>query len=209
MSAHRFLTPARVSAAGAVVAISLYWYSSQKATKKRSRCAAHWSKPMWLVSGVAVHVSMPSFVTCRKSTSRASEIVSKAEVSRFLSDILSKMYRIGGTKLLGVAVLTIVRTALLNYQGRVQGYLFEAAFLKHVPRFMRLLLENVALCVASSSVETTTRYLLDCLAIQWRGHMTERLHRKYFSNMVRLNHLSPQLVKYFTGIQCPAHRCPR
>lgn len=99
--------------------------------------------------------------------------------------LLKKLYAIGGSKIAGLALLAMVRTALTNYQGKLQGQLFETAFLKRVPDFVRIIIVNLGMCVASSTVESTTRYMIDSLAIQWRGWMTQMLHSKYFSHMVR------------------------
>lgn len=116
---------------------------------------------------------------------KSKQIVSQAEVSKCLSVLLKKLYAIGGSKIAGLALLAMVRTALTNYQGRLQGQLFETAFLKRVPDFVRIIVINMGMCVASSTVESTSRFLLDSLAIQWRGWMTRMLHSKYFSHMVR------------------------
>jgi ABC-type uncharacterized transport system fused permease/ATPase subunit len=94
------------------------------------------------------------------------------------------MYRIGGVRLASIAVLTLARTALLNYQGKVQGHLFKTAFLKQVGPFTQLLLKNVILSLIASSVERTGMHIQDVMAIKWRNWMTERLHAKYFANMV-------------------------
>lgn len=98
---------------------------------------------------------------------------------------MKHLYSIGGNKLVGVACLAIVKVFLFNYQGRLQGQLFETAFLKRVPEFFRILIRNIGICVATSAVESTRQYLLDSLAIQWRGWVTDMLHKKYFSRMVR------------------------
>lgn len=142
----------------------------------------------------------PSFVYTRTLFELASEpcrpqqksnqIVSKVEISKCLSSLLKKLYSIGGSKIAGIALLAMVRTALTNYQGKLQGQLFETAFLKRVPDFVRIIVINMGMCVASSTVESTTRYLLDSLAIQWRGWMTRMLHNKYFSHMVRTTAIS-------------------
>ena len=107
------------------------------------------------------------------------------EITQSMSTFIKKLYSIGGNKMVGVACLAILRVMLMNYQGRVQGQLFETAFLKRVPEFFRILVRNIGICIASSAVESTRQYLLDSLAIQWRGWVTELLHAKYFSRMVR------------------------
>lgn len=66
-----------------------------------------------------------------------------------------------------------------------QGYMFRAAFMKRVPLFLRDFLENVGLCIVAAGVETTAKRFTDRIAVRWRKVLTERVHRKYFSNMVR------------------------
>lgn len=122
---------------------------------------------------------------CRKGERKEAQIVSSIEISNSMNSLMKKLYSIGGNKMVGVACLAIVRVILMNYQGRLQGQLFETAFLKRVPEFFRILVRNVGICIASSAVESTRQYLLDSLAIQWRGWVTELLHAKYFSRMVR------------------------
>ena len=82
-------------------------------------------------------------------------------------------------------MLTLVRTALLNHQGRLQGYLFKTAFLRQISPFMRLLAQNVLVSFAASSVESTSKYVLERLSIQWQEWLVGRIHRRYFENMVR------------------------
>lgn len=66
-----------------------------------------------------------------------------------------------------------------------QGYMFRAAFLRKVPLFVRDFLENVLLCLVAAGVESTSRRYLERLKLFWRSLLTERIHRQYFSNMVR------------------------
>lgn len=101
------------------------------------------------------------------------------------------LYRIGGVRLASIAVLTLLRTALLNYQGKLQGQLFKTAFLKQVGPFTQFLLRNVLLSLLASSVERTGMHIQDVMAIKWRNWVTERLHAKYFANMVRFETFLP------------------
>lgn len=190
MSSTRLLTPARLKVAGGVALLfaSSYYFARQQKKKGRKRhgsqllcplaCFFQLLRPQTTTFELHLHRCRPE----RKAT----QIVSKAEVSKCLSSLLKKLYSIGGSKIAGLALLAMVRTALTNYQGKLQGQLFETAFLKRVPDFVRIIVLNMGMCVVSSSVESTTRYLLDSLAIQWRGWMTRMLHSKYFSHMVRI-----------------------
>ena len=111
--------------------------------------------------------------------------MSKAQAAQYFQALLRSLFGIGGAHLAGIAALTLMRTALLNYQGKRQGDLFRAAFLRHVSPFTRLLVENVLISLAASSVERSGMHLQSLMAIYWRGWLTRRLHAKYFANMVR------------------------
>jgi ABC-type uncharacterized transport system fused permease/ATPase subunit len=128
---------------------------------------------------------MCSASSASKSKRKSDKAAEKAQNAKYFNALLRSLYRIGGTKLVLIAVLTLVRTALLNYQGRLQGFLFKAAFLRQVSPFMRLLLENVVLSWASSSVESTSKHVLELMSIKWQEWLTKRMHSQYFANMVR------------------------
>ena len=64
--------------------------------------------------------------------------------------------------------------------------MFRAAFLRKVPLFVRDFAENVLLCLVAAGVESTSRRFLERLKLFWRAKLTERIHRQYFSSMVRL-----------------------
>lgn len=66
----------------------------------------------------------------------------------------------------------------------LQGHLFRAAFLQHVPLFIRNLSENVVLCLAAAAVESTAKTVLAHMELSWRRLVTSRLHSPYFENMV-------------------------
>ena len=57
--------------------------------------------------------------------------------ARALKELLPMLLRVAGRKVLAVALLAILRTALSNRLARLQGYLFRAAFLRRVPLFAR------------------------------------------------------------------------
>ena len=63
--------------------------------------------------------------------------------------------------------------------------MFRAAFLRKVPLFVRNFAENVLLCLVAAGVESTSRRFLERLKLFWRAKLTERIHRQYFSSMVR------------------------
>lgn len=90
----------------------------------------------------------------------------------------------GTRSVLALAGMAVVRTALTNRLAKVQGYLFRAAFLKRVPLFVRLILENLALCFAQSLILSSSTYIRGSLGLLWRKILTDRVHSDYFQNMV-------------------------
>ena len=180
--------------------LSQHTASRERAQRRRRKSALddHCVGVSLLLSAPALF-ELPSKRCRSQRTSR--QIVSKAEVSKCLSSLLKKLYAIGGSRIVVLALLAMVRTALTNYQGKLQGQLFETAFLKRVPDFLRIIIFNMGMCVASSTVESTTRYMIDSLAIQWRGWMTHMLHSKYFSHMVCFwSGDGTEHVPYYTAI---------
>lgn len=55
--------------------------------------------------------------------------------------------------------LQVLRTAIGHRLAKVQGYLFKSAFLRRVPTFTRLIIENLLLCFLQSTVYQTSKYL--------------------------------------------------
>ena len=65
--------------------------------------------------------------------------------------------------------------------------MFRAAFLRKVPLFIRNFTENVVLCLLAAGVESTANCFLERLKLKWRTLLTERVHKQYFNQMVRLH----------------------
>jgi ABC-type uncharacterized transport system fused permease/ATPase subunit len=63
--------------------------------------------------------------------------------------------------------------------------MFRAAFLRKVPLFIRNFVENVLLCLAAAAIESTSNRFLERLKLKWRSVLTERIHKRYFDQMVR------------------------
>eukprot|EP00897_Mesotaenium_endlicherianum_P010717 jgi/Mesen1/9674/ME000674S09277 len=97
----------------------------------------------------------------------------------------------GTRSILALAGMAVIRTAVSNRLAKVQGFLFRAAFLKRVPLFARLIVENLALCLAQSLILSSTNFVRGALSLQWRSILTERIHHDYFQNMVyyKLSHV--------------------
>ena len=85
--------------------------------------------------------------------------------------------------------------------GAHQGYMFRSAFLRKVPLFIRNFSENVLLCLAAAAIESTANRFLQRLKLTWRGLLTSRVHRQYFSQMVG----RPALLPYCCDVLefCP------
>lgn len=74
----------------------------------------------------------------------------------------------------------MIRTALSNRVARVQGQLFQATFLRKVPLFLKLIAENLALCLAQSLVISSLNFLRGILRLKWREILTLSIHNNYF-----------------------------
>ncbi|RZR79110.1 hypothetical protein BHM03_00004726 [Ensete ventricosum] len=78
----------------------------------------------------------------------------------------------------------VLRTALSHRLAKVQGFLFQAAFLRRVPTFLRLIAENLLLCFLQSTLYSTSKYLTGALGLRFRKILTELIHSDYFKAYV-------------------------
>mmetsp|Transcript_38388 Transcript_38388/g.91038 ORF Transcript_38388/g.91038 Transcript_38388/m.91038 type:complete len:1229 (+) Transcript_38388:203-3889(+) len=101
-----------------------------------------------------------------------------------LDEILPLLVKSAGPQLISIVALSASRTLLSNRLADLQGRLFEAAFLARTPVFLRRLVENLCVCALASAVESTIGSVIEGTKLRWRGLLTERLHRRYFSGMV-------------------------
>ncbi|KAJ6806420.1 ABC transporter D family member 1 [Iris pallida] len=110
--------------------------------------------------------------------------------------LLSQMGRSGMRNLLALVVTVVMRTALSNRLAKVQGFLFRAAFLRRVPSFLRLILENLLLCFLQSTIFSTSKYLTGALGLRFRKILTELIHADYFENMVyyKISHVDDRIT---------------
>ncbi|CAL5323857.1 unnamed protein product [Camellia sinensis] len=74
----------------------------------------------------------------------------------------------------------VLRTALSNRLAKVQGFLFRAAFLRSVPTFFHLILENLLLCFLQSTLHSTSKYIAGTLSLRFRKILTKLIHAQYF-----------------------------
>ena len=76
--------------------------------------------------------------------------------------------------------LQVLRTAVGHRLARVQGFLFKAAFLRRVPTFTRLIVENLILCFLQSTLYQTSKYLTGSLSLHFKKILTDIAHADYF-----------------------------
>eukprot|EP01018_Ginkgo_biloba_P022593 Gb_29022 [translate_table: standard] len=139
------------------------------------------------------HVDLNAFDTEKDSTrqsagnnsfSKSRQKYCELKSLQVLSGILlAQMGRKGMQNLLSMAVIAVLKTILSNRLAKVQGLLFRAAFLRRVPLFMRLITENLLLCLLQSVFLSTTKYLTGSLSLHFRKILTDHIHADYFQNM--------------------------
>ncbi|KAK9726045.1 hypothetical protein RND81_05G186600 [Saponaria officinalis] len=110
--------------------------------------------------------------------------------------LLSHMGRRGARDLLALVSVVVFRTALSNRLAKVQGFLFRAAFLRRVPNFFRLIIENVILCFLLSTMHSTSKYITGTLSLRFRKILTKLIHSHYFENMAyyKLSHVDGRIT---------------
>ncbi|PSR88086.1 ABC transporter D family member 1 like [Actinidia chinensis var. chinensis] len=110
--------------------------------------------------------------------------------------LLSHMGRIGARDILSLVAIAVLRTALSNRLAKVQGFLFRSAFLRRVPIFFRLILENLLLCFLQSTLLSTSKYVTGTLSLQFRKILTKLIHEQYFQNMVyyKISHVDGRVT---------------
>nr|DAD32615.1 TPA_asm: hypothetical protein HUJ06_011466 [Nelumbo nucifera] len=104
--------------------------------------------------------------------------------------LLSHMGQIGARDLLALVAIVALRTALSNRLAKVQGFLFRAAFLRRVPSFLRLIIENLFLCLLQSTLFSTSKYITGTLSLRFRKILTELIHSHYFEVLVSVTTVS-------------------
>jgi thermostable 8-oxoguanine DNA glycosylase len=74
----------------------------------------------------------------------------------------------------------VLRTAVGHRLAKVQGFLFKAAFLRRVPTFTQLIIENLILCFLQSTLYQTSKYLTGSLSLRFKKILTDIAHADYF-----------------------------
>ncbi|XP_024526475.1 ABC transporter D family member 1 isoform X1 [Selaginella moellendorffii] len=135
-------------------------------------------------------------IEANKSTRSRKPRKSGLKSLKILLGILSAQLGNRGAKYLGYLVaIAVLKTTLSNRLARVQGFLFRAVFLKRVPLFIRLITENVILCLLQSVLISTTKYLTGNLCLHFRKILTDRIHHDYFQNMTyyKMSHVDRRI----------------
>lgn len=112
------------------------------------------------------------------------------------SILLSQMGRRGARDLLSLVFIVVLRTAVSNRLAKVQGFLFRAAFLRRVPSFLRLIIENVLLCFLLSTLHSTSKYITGTLSLRFRKILTKLVHNHYFENVAyyKISHVDGRIT---------------
>ncbi|KAF6139384.1 hypothetical protein GIB67_026226 [Kingdonia uniflora] len=110
--------------------------------------------------------------------------------------LLSQIGQMGVKDLLTLVSIVVLRTSLSNRLAKVQGFLFRAAFLRRVPSFLRLIIENLLLCFLQSSLLSTSKYITGKLSLRFRKILTELVHTHYFENMAyyKISHVDGRIT---------------
>lgn len=110
--------------------------------------------------------------------------------------LLSHMGRLGARDLLALLATVVLRTAVSNRLAKVQGFLFRAAFLRRVPTFVQLIIENITLCFVQSALYSTSKYITGTLSLRFRKILTKLIHAQYFQNMIyyKMSHVDGRIT---------------
>ncbi|XP_072974928.1 ABC transporter D family member 1 [Typha angustifolia] len=110
--------------------------------------------------------------------------------------LLKQMGPMGMRNLVALGATVVLRTTLSIRLARVQGFLFRAAFLRRVPNFIRLIVENLLLCFLQSTIYSTSKYLTGSLGLRFKKILTDLIHSDYFENMVyyKISHVDDRIT---------------
>ncbi|KAL7588610.1 hypothetical protein Lser_V15G35633 [Lactuca serriola] len=110
--------------------------------------------------------------------------------------LLSHMGKMGAKDLLALLATVMLRTAVSNRLAKVQGFLFRAAFLRRVPTFVQLIIENITLCFVQSALYSTSKYITGTLSLRFRKILTKLIHAQYFQNMIyyKMSHVDGRIT---------------
>ncbi|XP_073155742.1 ABC transporter D family member 1 isoform X2 [Henckelia pumila] len=110
--------------------------------------------------------------------------------------LLSRMGRTGAINILSLVAIAVFRTAVSNRLAKVQGFLFRAAFLRRVPVFIRLIIENIFMCFLLSALSSTSKYITGTLSLRFRKILTKVTHTQYFQSMVyyKMSHVDGRIT---------------
>lgn len=164
-----------------------------------------------VVGGTAVYMQSRSRITTKTvvDKKRSNEVDQNGKVVKktvkkgrlrslkvLAAILLSHMGKLGAKDLLTLVAIVALRTTLSNRLAKVQGFLFRAAFLRRIPAFLRLILENLLLCFLQSALLSTSKYITGSLSLTFRKILTEITHAHYFENMAyyKISHVDGRIT---------------
>ncbi|KNA13617.1 hypothetical protein SOVF_115030 [Spinacia oleracea] len=178
-------------ATGILVAGGTAAYMQSRLSHKRTDSIGHCNGPGSLTEGSENDVSK---LTAYKGKKQKKNALRSLQVLAAI--LLSHMGRRGARDLLALVSVVVLRTAVSNRLAKVQGFLFRAAFLRRVPSFLRLIIENVILCFLLSTVHSTSNYITGTLSLRFRKILTKLIHTHYFENMAyyKISHVDGRVT---------------
>ncbi|XP_021741036.1 ABC transporter D family member 1-like [Chenopodium quinoa] len=178
-------------ATGILVAGGTAAYMQSRSSHKRSDSSGHCNGPGSLSESSENDISNP---TAYKGKIQKKNALRSLQILAAI--LLSHMGRRGARDLLALVSVVVLRTAVSNRLAKVQGFLFRAAFLRRVPSFLRLIIENVLLCFLLSTVHSTSKYITGTLSLRFRKILTKLIHTHYFENMAyyKISHVDGRVT---------------
>ncbi|XP_076923397.1 ABC transporter D family member 1-like [Bidens hawaiensis] len=166
-------------------------------------------KTLLLATGIIVAGGTAAYMQSRTRLTRPDDnnnnnnIVKKSRQKKGLKSLqvlaailLSHMGRFGARNLFALVATVVLRTAVSNRLAKVQGFLFRAAFLRRVPTFVQLIVENITLCFVQSALFSTSKYITGTLSLRFRKILTKLIHAQYFQNMIyyKMSHVDGRIT---------------
>ncbi|KMT09515.1 hypothetical protein BVRB_6g129810 [Beta vulgaris subsp. vulgaris] len=178
-------------ASGILVAGGTAAYMQSRLRNNRSGAFGQCNGPGGLAEGSENDISKNSVSKGKKKNKNALR-----SLQVLAAILLSQMGRRGARDLLALVSVVVLRTAVSNRLAKVQGFLFRAAFLRRVPSFLRLIIENVLLCFFLSTLHSTSKYITGTLSLRFRKILTKLIHSHYFESMAyyKISHVDGRVT---------------
>lgn len=97
--------------------------------------------------------------------------------------VLPTLWDAVGARIGGLALITVLQTALNDRVALLQGSLFRSVFMSNPSDFTKLMMENMALSLGSSALRSTISYLVSHISLAFRSRLYAELQGRYFHNM--------------------------